>query len=203
MQDVFLKIHQHVDTLKDVRKLEGWIYQITRNAIIDAYRSRKQETPLEAAEVLDLPQELPDDDVVSELLTCLRSMVRSLPEPDRQALVLTEYQGLTQRELAERLACPFLARNRACSVRGKNSNSSSWGVVTSSWTGVAASSTISRVASVAKQAAVALTNSLCQHGVAEVRPFWSCPVSKSRTERAVSEPMVLQRKQIDRKEEER
>ena len=38
LQDVFLRIHQHMDTLKDVRKLEGWIYQITRNAIIDSYR---------------------------------------------------------------------------------------------------------------------------------------------------------------------
>lgn len=39
LQEVFLRIHQHMDALKDVRKLEGWIYQITRHAIIDAYRS--------------------------------------------------------------------------------------------------------------------------------------------------------------------
>src|SRR5258708_38470398 len=68
LQDVFLKIHQHVETLRDVKKLESWIYQITRNAIIDSYRSSRPTTTLEAAEVLDLPEELPDDDVVSELL---------------------------------------------------------------------------------------------------------------------------------------
>src|SRR5690349_15327441 len=107
LQDVFLKIHQHMSALKDVRKLEGWIYQITRHAIIDAYRSRRPEITLEAAEVLDLPEELPDDDVVSELLPCVRAMVRNLPELDRQALVLTEYQGLTQKELAERLGLSF------------------------------------------------------------------------------------------------
>ena len=28
LQDVFLKIHQHVETLKDVKKLESWIYQV-------------------------------------------------------------------------------------------------------------------------------------------------------------------------------
>src|SRR5579884_2211278 len=65
LQDVFLKIHQHMDALKDVRKLEGWIYQITRNAINDVYRSRRHETTLEAAEALELPEELPDDDIVS------------------------------------------------------------------------------------------------------------------------------------------
>jgi len=120
LQDVFLKIHLHVEALKDVKKLESWIYQITRNAIIDTYRSSRPATPLEAAEVLDLPEELPDDDVVSELLPCVRAMVRSLPELDRQALVLTEYQGLTQKEMAERLGLSFSgAKSRVQRAREK------------------------------------------------------------------------------------
>ena len=120
LQDVFLKIHQHMDALEDVRKLESWIYQITRNAIIDAYRSRRQEATLEAAEALDLPEELPDDDIVSVLLPGVRAMVRSLPELDRQALVLTEYQGLTQKELSERLGLSFSgAKSRVQRAREK------------------------------------------------------------------------------------
>src|SRR2546421_9638600 len=120
LQNVFLKIHQHMETLKDVKKLESWIYQITRNAIIDSYRGSRPTTTLEAAEVLDLPEELPDDDVVSELLPCVRAMVRSLPELDRQALVLTEYQGLTQKELSERLGLSFSgAKSRVQRAREK------------------------------------------------------------------------------------
>lgn len=120
LQDVFLKIHQYIQTLKEVRKLESWIYQITRNAIIDYYRSSRPTTPLEAAEILDLPEELPDDDVVSELLPCVRAMVRCLPELDRQALVLTEYRGLTQRELAERLGLSLSgAKSRVQRARAK------------------------------------------------------------------------------------
>ena len=120
LQNVFLKIHQHMETLKDVKKLESWIYQITRNAIIDSYRSSRPTTPLESEEVLELPEELPDDDVVSELLPCVRAMVRSLPEVDRQALVLTEYQGLTQKELAERLGLSFSgAKSRVQRARKK------------------------------------------------------------------------------------
>ena len=120
LQDVFLKIHQHVETLKDVKKLESWIYQITRNAIIDSYRSSRPTTTLDAVEVLDLPEELPDDDVVSELLPCVRAMVRKLPELDRQALVLTEYRGLTQKEMAERLGLSFSgAKSRVQRAREK------------------------------------------------------------------------------------
>lgn len=103
LQEVFLKIHQQIESLKDVKKLESWIYQITRNAIIDAYRRNKVILTLDEPEVLELPGELPDDDIVSELFPSIRGMITSLPEQDRQALILTEYRGLTQKELSARL----------------------------------------------------------------------------------------------------
>lgn len=120
LQDVFLKIHQHIEALEDVKKLESWVYQITRNVIIDYYRSKKPMTSLEEPEVLLLPEELPDDDIVSELFPSVRAMVKSLPEQDRQALVLTEYQGLTQKELGERLGLSFSgAKSRVQRAREK------------------------------------------------------------------------------------
>src|SRR5579859_770001 len=120
LQDVFLKIHQRVDALKDVKRLESWIYQMTRNTIIDYYRSHRPLMTLDAAEVPDLPEELPDDDIVSELLPCVQSMVLALPEQYRQALVLTEYQGLTQKELGERLGLSFSgAKSRVQRAREK------------------------------------------------------------------------------------
>jgi RNA polymerase sigma-70 factor (ECF subfamily) len=103
LQDVFLDIHQHIDTLRDVKKLESWIYQVTRNAIIDYYRSRRATTTLDAPETLQISDELPDEDIITELFPSVRAMIMSLPAKDRQALILTEYQGLTQKELAERL----------------------------------------------------------------------------------------------------
>ena len=121
LQEVFLKIHQQGAHLRDARRLESWIYQITRNLIIDYYRSRQhRETPLDDVEGLDLPEELPDDDIVSALLPCVRAMVLSLPDQDRQALILTEYQGLTQKELGERLGLSFSgAKSRVQRAREK------------------------------------------------------------------------------------
>lgn len=120
LQEVFLKIHQHIETLKDVKKLESWIYQITRNAITDYYRGKADMVTLELPEVLQLPAELPDDDVVTELFPSVRAMVNSLPERDRQALVLTEYQGLTQKEFAKRLGLSFSgAKSRVQRAREK------------------------------------------------------------------------------------
>ena len=120
LQDVFLKIHQHVETLRDVKKLESWIYRLTRNAIIDYYRSTRPTTSLDEPEDSQLPEDLPDEDVVSELFPSVRAMAMSLPAQDRQALILTEYQGLTQKELAERLGLSLSgAKSRVQRARAK------------------------------------------------------------------------------------
>jgi RNA polymerase sigma-70 factor (ECF subfamily) len=121
LQEVFLKIHQRIETVKDVKRIESWVYQITRHVIIDYYRGKERPwAALDAPEVLKLAEDLPDDDVVGELFPSVRAMVKSLPEHDRQALVLTEYQGLTQRELAERLGLSFSgAKSRVQRAREK------------------------------------------------------------------------------------
>jgi RNA polymerase sigma-70 factor (ECF subfamily) len=38
LQDVFLRIHTHADTLREGEKLESWIYQIARHRLTDYYR---------------------------------------------------------------------------------------------------------------------------------------------------------------------
>ena len=120
LQDVFLKIHQHSETLRDVKKLEGWVYSIARNAVIEYYRRSRPTTSLDDPEALGLPEELADDDVVSQLFPSVRAMIAGLPAQERQALVLTEYRGLTQKELGERLGLSFSgAKSRVQRAREK------------------------------------------------------------------------------------
>ncbi len=100
LQDVFLKVHTRIDTLHDEEKLAAWLYQLTRNVIIDYYRTDRATTAIP-----DLPYEPEDrlENVVLELVPCIQAMIESLPATYRQALILTQYQGLTQQELAQRL----------------------------------------------------------------------------------------------------
>jgi RNA polymerase sigma-70 factor (ECF subfamily) len=100
LQDVFVKVQARLDQLKDPAKLSGWLHLIARNAVTDHYRARKETLPVPetlAGEVESEPPEL------EELITSFRRMLYSLPEPYREALVLTEFEGLTQAELAARL----------------------------------------------------------------------------------------------------
>ncbi len=100
LQEVFVRIHTHLETIQSLDRLEGWIYQVARNEIIDYYRRRKTVAGLPEIAVED---EYDEGNVHAELSPAVRELVETLPEPYRQAILLTEYEGLNQRELAGRL----------------------------------------------------------------------------------------------------
>ena len=99
LQNVFLKLHAGLDSLKDETKLKSWLYQIARNAIIDYFRSQKP--------TVDIPEWLPQSEtdpsekVIQELSECLQPMIQLLPENYREAVILSELKGLTQKEVAK------------------------------------------------------------------------------------------------------
>ena len=101
LQDVFLKIQSRIKTLTDHTKLESWIYQITRNTIIDHYRTTK---------ILDaVPEDLPVFEKTPEKIDCktgyasIKAIIDTLPPKYAEALFMTEFEGLTQKELAQKL----------------------------------------------------------------------------------------------------
>lgn len=116
LQEVFLKIHRGLDGLKDTSSLGAWAYQITRNAIIDYYRSpsRRLETPLDTLTNRQLSQGIDDIDsntgfasnplkAYQEIANCLDPMLRRLPELYREAILQIEIGGLTQVAVANNL----------------------------------------------------------------------------------------------------
>lgn len=102
LQIVFLKIYCNLDQLKETDKLRSWIYSITRNSIIDFYRRKSKETYLSylTEDLLNVEHE--EETLNNEISQCLKSMLQYLPEIYKEAIVLTEIQGLTQKELALR-----------------------------------------------------------------------------------------------------
>ncbi|MEO8395349.1 MAG: RNA polymerase sigma factor SigZ, partial [Chloroflexota bacterium] len=101
LQDVYVKIHTHVDTLHDTDRLQAWVYQIARNTIYDHYRT--QRPSIEISDTLAAPENDATDDITARLAESLQSMIDCLPEDYQVALRLSELEGITQRELATRL----------------------------------------------------------------------------------------------------
>jgi RNA polymerase sigma-70 factor (ECF subfamily) len=99
LQEVFIRVHRHLCCQPGWNKPDSWFYQIARNLIIDHYRRRRELVELSDSTPAD--SDLPEDDPEAELALSLKAMIDELPEPYRQALILTEYQGLSQKQLAE------------------------------------------------------------------------------------------------------
>ena len=99
LQDVFIKIHTRIDSLKEDVKLESWVYQVTRNTIIDYFRSKR---PMEnLPDGLEQPQPEKEETIRKELSSCLQPMINKLPDKYREAIQLSEIENKTQNEVAK------------------------------------------------------------------------------------------------------
>jgi len=113
LQEVMLRIHRHSSDLEQADRVSGWIYRIASNAIVDYYR-RPARRELLAGERLDVQEpsdsglpvmadESSTPELRGELARCLLPLIERLPASYRQALVVTEIDGVTQAEAAARL----------------------------------------------------------------------------------------------------
>lgn len=102
-QETLLRVHRGLGTLKDSQKFDAWIFQIARNAIADHYRAATKRKIENAADISDRPVDSEEAGLRQEVAAYVRSVVEGLPSIQREALLLTEYQGLSQVEMAHRL----------------------------------------------------------------------------------------------------
>jgi len=98
IQNIFLKIYDKIDSLQSKEKLQSWLYQITRNTIIDYYRDKK--TTVEISEDLPQPIEEASTKALRELSECLIPMINKLPAHYKDAIILSELKGMTHKEIS-------------------------------------------------------------------------------------------------------
>lgn len=98
VHDVFLKVQSKSTQIKDNDKALAWIYRVTKNAIIDHFRF--QSKMIDASD-LDWDNEKSSLNQCVE--RCITQKLTTLPPKYREALELSELQGLSQLDLAKHL----------------------------------------------------------------------------------------------------
>jgi RNA polymerase sigma-70 factor (ECF subfamily) len=91
--------------LREPRRLQGWVYRIARNAVIDHYRSRREHLPLD----FELESEDPTGRDVVDLSASLRKLIASLAPAYREPLVRHEFQGESLQDVAAALGLSLTA----------------------------------------------------------------------------------------------
>ena len=108
LQETFLRMHRGLATLADGERFGPWVYRVATSAIGDHLRSRARH-PLAAgdSETAAPPSSTDaapvDEYLEGDLAECVAFFVARLPSPYREAITLTELQGLSQKDAADML----------------------------------------------------------------------------------------------------
>ncbi|MFY7653039.1 MAG: RNA polymerase sigma factor [Chitinophagaceae bacterium] len=109
LQEVFVKIWKQIDTYDSSKgRLYTWMLNITRNAAIDAVRSKqyKQEKQMVSTENVPLEDVFGTTQLMVDAIG-LRKMVHELKDDYKQLIELAYFQGYTQDEMAKILQLPL------------------------------------------------------------------------------------------------
>ncbi len=115
LQDVLLKMHSGLPTLRQHQRLSPWVFQIARNSLVDHFRKRGSLAAAMIApeRVTSDEDDEPHRELQAALSQYVASIVADLPSPYREAITLTEIEGLSQKDAAAMLGIePSSMRSR-------------------------------------------------------------------------------------------
>ncbi|HEY6350856.1 MAG TPA: RNA polymerase sigma factor [Candidatus Angelobacter sp.] len=103
VQEVFFRILKYRQSYHPGTPFRAWMYQIARNARVDAFRRQRPEVELE---IEMEPAVLPGDSAQQKQETqMLYRALMQMPEEKKEVLVLSRFQGLKYEEIAQLLGC--------------------------------------------------------------------------------------------------
>ncbi len=105
LQEIMLKIHSNLKSVKDTSKIHSWIFQIAHNTIIDYYRQKHRQSAVLSEELWY--QEFDKADTMKELALCLLPFIQQLPRKDADLLVAIEIEKIPQKLYAEKMGLNY------------------------------------------------------------------------------------------------
>jgi RNA polymerase sigma factor (sigma-70 family) len=104
-QETFYKAYKSIHSFRDVEAtFSTWLYTIARNSVLSELRkSRNSDVYLEDQVQMPLvsPDRLPEQELLrNEREVLVRQAINSLPEKQRSALILREYEQMDYSEIA-------------------------------------------------------------------------------------------------------
>ncbi len=120
-QEVFFRLHRHLDRLDGTRELSPWLYRVTVNVCRDLARERRRHTGPPPGDSIAAAGRGPDSEArLAERRRLVGRALGELPEKERAALVLRDIEGLPTREVARILgSAEVTVRSQISSARRK------------------------------------------------------------------------------------
>jgi len=124
VQEVFLRVFRTAKTYRPMARFSTWLYRIATNVALNAIRARRKGRTIS----LEMTMSNSDDDVghpwqvgdkhdrppeshiyQKELIDRINKALEALPENQRISFILSKYEHLSYREIADILGCSTMA----------------------------------------------------------------------------------------------
>lgn len=106
VSEVFLKVYQKLDSFDGTKaSLSTWVYAITRNAVIDYYRTSRVHSEL--PETLASGEDLEETLCRADTLEALAAALETLEQRQRDIIILRYYRGMTLRDIAQKMGLSY------------------------------------------------------------------------------------------------
>jgi len=99
LQEVFIKIHLKVASIKKQESIKSWVFTITNNVILDYFKKNSKSTII----TTEIPAIADNSEKEHSAIDCLKPLIKNLPSTYSEAMYLSEIKGLKQAEVAKRL----------------------------------------------------------------------------------------------------
>ncbi len=100
LQETFIKIHLNLDKIKNVKSLKSWIYRIAHNIVMDYF---KKQSKIKDDFIIENYSEVEEENTEHSHKDCLKPLINNLLDIYKEALMLSEINGLKQNEVAKKL----------------------------------------------------------------------------------------------------
>jgi RNA polymerase sigma-70 factor (ECF subfamily) len=97
LQEVFLKAMRNSDRFCTLQDGKSWLFQITKNHLIDTFRQKKR-----TIELGDYPTQTEVSPALAQLQQCLPRVLSRLGKSERDIIEQCDLNGMPQKEYAER-----------------------------------------------------------------------------------------------------
>lgn len=106
-QEILIKTHQNLPTLKDADSVKSWLFQLANRTIIDFYRKRARYQRDSEIPAEDLWFEQQEDLIEQEMAKCIQPFVNALPQEQATLLSEVDLKGASQKQLADKVGLSY------------------------------------------------------------------------------------------------